>query len=360
MVSNSSYCKYFPKCGGCSLQHLSEAEYQASKIEFLRRYEEEGTVLHPMVHVGSHARRRVSFKVSKEKGQVKCGFFEPQSIKVVDITDCPVTDPKITSILIPLKACLAKLQKPGVIHSIDITLVNNGLDVSIIVKDWPGTKDQHSLEQFFQTYDCVRLYVKLKSSGEFQKIFEISSPYVLLENIQVEIPTGGFLQSTLSGQQAITKLVLYYLNSTKKVLDLFCGCGTYSFPLATEQKREVMAYEGGSEMVQAMQNAIRRAELESKMEAQVRDLFKHPLSADQLNVFDGIVINPPRLGAKAQCQQIANSQVKKVVMVSCNPSTFDRDKKILESGGFQLQEITPIDQFLWTKHLELVGYLTRE
>jgi 23S rRNA (uracil1939-C5)-methyltransferase len=161
------------------------------------------------------------------------------------------------------------------------------------------------------------------------------------------------LQATQVGQAAITDFILQNLRG-KNVVDLYSGCGTYSFPIA-QTGANVRAFEGSYEMVLAFNNAIRQNGLDDKMSAQTRDLFKNPVRADELKNFDTIIINPPRNGALPQTQQIAKAGVANVIMVSCNPATFERDAKCLLQAGYIIDKIVPIDQFLWSNHLELVA-----
>ena len=149
-----------------------------------------------------------------------------------------------------------------------------------------------------------------------------------------------------------------HLQGCEYIADLYSGCGTYSFPLLAQAKR-VSAYEGNDAMIAAMHNAILKAKLENKMSATARDLYKNPLTATELKHYDGIVINPSRNGALPQVKQIANSHLKKLVMVSCSPNSFKRDAKHLLDAGWRMIEATPIDQFYWSAHLEIVAIFTK-
>ncbi|MEM1366029.1 MAG: RNA methyltransferase, partial [Pseudomonadota bacterium] len=145
------------------------------------------------------------------------------------------------------------------------------------------------------------------------------------------------------------------------VTDLFAGAGTFSIPLALHSK--VAAYEGEAGALTALDKAARQA---PKLGVRIktltterRDLHRRPLTARELKRVDGVVFDPPRAGAEAQCKELAKSPVRKIVAVSCNPATFARDARILIDGGFRLQKVAPVDQFLWTPHIEVVAFFSR-
>ncbi|HEX2114756.1 MAG TPA: RNA methyltransferase, partial [Alphaproteobacteria bacterium] len=143
----------------------------------------------------------------------------------------------------------------------------------------------------------------------------------------------------------------------KRVAALYAGCGTLTFPLSASSR--VHAVEGAAALADALSSASRRAGYAGRVSGETRDLNRRPLHADELATFDAIVFDPPREGAAAQTAEIARSKMKTVVGVSCNPATFARDARILIDAGFRLERVTPIDQFLWSPHLELVGVFRR-
>jgi len=167
------------------------------------------------------------------------------------------------------------------------------------------------------------------------------------------------LQATATGQDAIISCVLNYLKDCRHIADLFSGCGTYSFALAS-QAISIEAFEVNEAMSLAAHNAATKHDLNHKIRTSTRDLFARPLKEHELNRFDAVVINPPRTGAQAQIKQLSSHQkIHAICMVSCNPSTFERDAKQLLSAGYKLTSVTPIDQFYWSNHLELVGLFIR-
>jgi 23S rRNA (uracil1939-C5)-methyltransferase len=141
------------------------------------------------------------------------------------------------------------------------------------------------------------------------------------------------------------------------VADLFCGAGTFSFPLA--ETAVVKAADGAASAIAALKSAIAGAPGLKTITPEVRDLFRRPLLAEEMKGLDAVVFDPPRAGAEAQSREIARSGIARAVGVSCNPQTFVRDARILVDAGFRLERVTPIDQFLWSSHVELVGVFSR-
>ena len=170
-------------------------------------------------------------------------------------------------------------------------------------------------------------------------------------------PPGAFFQAVPEAEQAMIARVTAALGKTKEVGDLFCGIGTLTLPIA--QKARVRAFDADRRAIDALNEAQKRNQGLKPFTARARDLFRDPLSPMEMKDLDAVVLDPPRAGARAQCERIAKSKVPRVVMVSCNPATLARDLRILLDGGYGLTAVTPIDQFLYTPHLEAVAVLSR-
>jgi 23S rRNA (uracil1939-C5)-methyltransferase len=173
----------------------------------------------------------------------------------------------------------------------------------------------------------------------------------------VPLPPGSFLQATAEGEATLAKLVVEHVGKAKRVADLFAGIGTFALRLA--EKARVTAADSETPAIKALQAGAAKANGLKQIEAAPRDLFRRPLVASELKVFDAVVFDPPRQGAEAQARELAKSSVKTVVAVSCDPATFSRDVRILVDGGYRLEGVTPVDQFRWSHHVEVVGVLTR-
>lgn len=349
-------CPHYAECGGCQFQHLADAEYYAMKHGFVqgvvKRLGVPDSVLQDVVRIGEHTRRRAEFKVASNKGQIELGFFAAKTNDVVDIQRCLIILPEMEALLPVFRQHVQSLKKPGNLKSIQVTQVHGGFDVLLTCRAEMLAADQVAWAAFAKQQKILRI-ASVIGEGDPELLCESAPVTVCFGDVDVELPIGAFLQAAETAQHHITGIITHELKEAKRVVDLFSGCGTYSFPL--KDGRQVAAYEGNYEMVTAMHNAIRRQGLEATIRAQARDLFTNPLRKDELNRFDAVVINPPRIGAKSQCQQLAGSDVKKIVMVSCNPSSFERDAALLITGGYHLRQTTPIDQFYWSRHLEVVG-----
>lgn len=349
-------CEHFGKCGGCSLQNLSATDYKDFKQSILVRLVDEigadSSVIEPMIEIGAHSRRRAEFKLVVKKREVEIGFYASKSHDIVQLNECPVSDNQLIEILPALKACLQSMKKPSIVKSISLTVLDGGLDCSLTISSPFKQADKDKLISFAKEHNVIRL-----SDGE-HSFYDSGEASISFADISVNLPIGAFLQATVKGQRAITDIVTKHLSECNNIADLYSGCGTYSFPLLATAKH-ISAFEGDGEMVAAMHNAVLKNNLEGRVLASARDLYTRPLKDYELNRYDGIVINPPRNGALPQIKYIAKSDVAKLVMVSCNPSTFKRDAKELLNNGYEMTSATAIDQFYWTNHLEIVAVFSR-
>jgi 23S rRNA (uracil1939-C5)-methyltransferase len=209
----------------------------------------------------------------------------------------------------------------------------------------------------------VRLSVGAKNTKP-ETIVEKSKPYINIANQQVFISAGTFLQPSKAGEQALIDLVLKYTYATEgKIADLFCGIGTFSYPLATNKKNKITAVDSSSELLAGFRQTV-HAQMIPNIEILQKNLFKYPLDAEELKLFDVVIFDPPRAGAAAQVRQLAQmpqqNKPQKIIAISCNPHTFINDANVLLAGGYNLQELTMVDQFVYTKHCELVALFTKK
>jgi 23S rRNA (uracil1939-C5)-methyltransferase len=188
-------------------------------------------------------------------------------------------------------------------------------------------------------------------------IVEPKKPLVVFGDAAVPIPPGSFLQATAPAEQAMADLVLPHLSRAKKVADLFAGAGSFALRLA--KRSEVHAVEGDAAALAALDRGFRQSSGLKRVTTERRDLFRRPLTFKEFDAFDGLVFDPPRAGAEDQSKQLARSDVPYVAAVSCNPGTLARDLSILVTGGYRVRSVTPIDQFLWSPHVEAVALLEK-
>ena len=215
--------------------------------------------------------------------------------------------------------------------------------------EWPKNKRALPIVPFAPTF---ALWPHRPSA-----VSQTHPPALTWGGAQVSIPPGAFLQAVPSAELAMQALVCDGVGNARKVADLFAGCGTFTFSLA--KTAAVSAFEGDNDAVQALKDAVKHAHGLKPIVAERRDLFRRPLLPAELDVFDAVVLDPPRAGAKAQSEQLARAKVKRLVAVSCDPATFARDARTLIDGGYKLRTVTPIDQFLWAAHIELVAHFER-
>ena len=184
---------------------------------------------------------------------------------------------------------------------------------------------------------------------------ELTRPAVSFGKARVALPPRAFLQPTREGEAALQTLVAAALPDAKQIVDLFSGCGTFALPLAETMR--VHAVELERSLLEALGEAVRHTQGLKPLTTEERDLFKLPLTPPELKRFDAVLLDPPRAGALAQVKEITASTIKRVVYVSCNPQSFARDARLLIEAGFKMGPVTPVDQFLWSDHVELVAVL---
>jgi 23S rRNA (uracil1939-C5)-methyltransferase len=237
--------------------------------------------------------------------------------------------------------------------SIELALTDRGLDCAIKGLEIEGLEDTEALLEFCRDNGLARL--SLDQGIGFEDFWAPEPVTVTLSRVQVDYPSGAFLQATSDGEAALARAVREWLDGSKRVADLFAGLGTFAFALA--DSASVMAAEAARDASLACRSAANRARL--PVEALHRDLFRSPLRADELAGLDGVVLDPPRAGAREQAAQLAQSAVPKIAYISCNPSSWARDAKVLAEAGYRLEEVRPVGQFRWSTHVELASLFVR-
>lgn len=347
-------CPHFTHCGGCNLQHIQEESYYSFKEKLLqtavRRAGYEGSVIEPMIRIGAGTRRRANFKLSIHGGKVEMGFFEEQSRTVSDIQQCMVLDEAISRCILPLKNIIAKVGAKAALKEVSVTLSDTGLDIVFFAQLEPLLYELDLLGDFAREHNISR--ISWKSPGGLLTVISQRPVEIVFGEARVEMPVESFIQATRQGQEVIIQEVLAATAGKKNIVDLYAGCGTYSFPLAAQAK--VHAVEGDRAMVKAITKAASQFYM-GKVTVEKRDIYAFPLMGDEIACFDAAIINPPRNGASTQVEAIAASSIPVVVMVSCNPATFARDARILKEAGYRLNKVVGVDQFYLSHHLELVA-----
>lgn len=347
-------CRHFTECGGCALQHFEVEAYQQWKREKVAQaLKGKGIAceINALVPCAPHTRRRVTFSARRTEAGMLLGFVRALSSEIIPIEECPISLPAIVSALDKLRALAGLVCATPKAFHMTVTVTASGLDIAVHDAGKLGDHQRRIASNFVMAEGLARLSV----DGEI--VVEPKKPVVQFGPVAVALPPGAFLQATEAAEQAMAGLVGQHLSRARKVADLFAGCG--SFALRLGAKSEVHAVEGDAAALAALDRAYRFASGLKRVTIERRDLFRRPLTFKELNAFDGLVFDPPRAGAEDQSKQIARSDVPLVAAVSCNPVTLARDLRILIDGGYALKSVTPIDQFLWSPHVEAVALLEK-
>jgi 23S rRNA (uracil1939-C5)-methyltransferase len=347
-------CPHFGVCGGCQTQHWDFARYREWKrdilVEALRQAGLDAPV-GELIDAHGEGRRRAVFHARRSMhGVLEVGFAAYRAHHIVSIDRCPVCAPSLAP-AIPaawaLAEALGALKKP---LDIQATATDGGLDVDLRGSGPLGARDTAALARLAETHRLARL----TRHGEL--IVQRAPPSVRMGKATVILPPGSFLQATVEGETVLARLVAEHVGTSKRVADLFCGVGPFALRLA--ERARVTAADADAAAIAALREAAKAPGLKP-IEAEARDLFRRPLAPDELKSFNAVVFDPPRQGAEAQARQLAASKVPLVIAVSCNAATFARDARILVDGGYRLTAVTPVDQFRYSAHVEIVAKLER-
>jgi 23S rRNA (uracil1939-C5)-methyltransferase len=347
-------CRHFTECGGCAIQHLeAEAYHRWKRDKVAHALNSKGIVcdVDALVPCAPQTRRRVVFTARRSGDGMRLGFVRALSSEIISIEECPISLPEIVAKLDRLKALAELVCATTKSFRMTVTVTGFGLDVAVHDSGKLGENQRRVASNFVLAQGLARLSI----DGEI--IIEPKKPVVMFGGVAVAVPPGAFLQATEAAEQVMADIVGRHLARAKKVADLFAGCGSFALRLAA--KSEVHAVEGDAAALSALDRAFRFASGLKRVASERRDLFRRPLTFKELNAFDGLVFDPPRAGAEDQSKQIARSDVPLVAAVSCNPVTLARDLRILIDGGYALKSVTPIDQFLWSPHVEAVALLEK-
>lgn len=351
---------HYGDCGGCSLQHWAAGPYLDWKREQVRlTLAREGieTEIEATVAVPPGTRRRLALHARRgPDGRAILGFKARKSWRLVEVAVCPVADPRIVAAF-PILARVAEafLEHPKSAPTLHVTWTLSGLDVDVTgIERRSGGLSRDAQMRAIQAAAAGDL-ARLSMAGE--TLFMERQPKVAFGPATVPLPAGGFLQAVPEAEQAMVARAVEAVRGAKKIADLFCGAGTFTFPLATVAP--VLAADSSAAGIAALKAGFGTAKGLKPITAEARDLFRRPFAPYDLRGCDAIVIDPPRAGAIEQTAQIAQTKASVVVGVSCNPVTFARDARVLIDAGFRLERATPVDQFLWSGHVELVGVFRR-
>ncbi|MDP3855247.1 class I SAM-dependent RNA methyltransferase [Phenylobacterium sp.] len=353
-------CPHFGVCGGCALQHWEHGAYLAWKVDRLRRTlarERIETEFLPAFAAAPASRRRLALHARPGgRAAARLGFKARKSWDVVEVETCPIADPALQAALPALRALAAPLfEHHKSAPTLHVTLTATGIDVDIT-----GVERKSG----GLSADARMRLAEIAARGDFARVtldgepaYLARQPMVRLGPATVALPAGAFLQAVPAAEAAMAALAVEACAGADKIADLYCGVGTFTFRLAGVAP--VLACDSSGPAIHALNAAASTAPGTRGIVGEHRDLARRPVLAEELKRIDTVVFDPPRAGASEQSAEIARSKVARAVAVSCNPATFARDARILIDAGFSLDRLMPVDQFLWSPHIELVGVFSR-
>ena len=375
-------CSFSSICGGCSFRDLTLQEYRQQKVKqvqnVLQLITRRNFSFSEPIFAADGTRRRAAFTFARHKGNLVLGFNAAKSHEIVDINACSLLTSEINSALPTIRDLLQKITSTEIISGkrksrkvscIDkgdvwVTQAENGLDLVLEFDCEINLDIRQIIFEVMSNQDSIIRVSHRKNFGTAaETLIEKIKPYISVAGRNVYIPAGTFLQPSKDGEQALIGLVLKYLDGISgNIADLFCGVGTFSYAISQLDGCRVTAVDSSAPLLSGFRDSLNR-QMISNVEILNRNLFKYPLTGKELAVFDAIVFDPPRAGAKEQVRAIAElpttSKPQKIVAVSCNPDTFVRDAEILNSGGYELVEVTVVDQFIYSPHCELVALFNK-
>lgn len=342
-------------CGGCSLQHWADLPYQDYKrdlvIDALKAKGIE-TEVAALVPCSPGERRRVTMTGRLTDKGVILGYMQASSHHIVHVEECPIAHPAIVSRLPMVRRLASALGSGSEPFRVTIQMTTSGLDLNFTDLRKPDAKKRQAAIDL-----CLKERVVARVSIASEILVEPQKPVIDFGGVPVVLPPGSFMQATARAEVAMAELVAGHIGKAKRVADLFAGIGTFSLRLA--RTSAVHAVEFDAPALAALDHAARNSQGLKPVTIERRDLFRRPMQPMDLKQIDALCFDPPRAGAEAQCHELAKSKVGRIAAVSCNPVTLARDLAILIAGGYKLKSVTPIDQFLWSSHVEAVALLER-
>jgi 23S rRNA (uracil1939-C5)-methyltransferase len=348
-------CPHFGVCGGCALQHWQTARYRAWKRHLVVDALRQAGIAAPIDDLidahGAGRRRVVLHARGATHGVLEVGLSARQAHRIVPIDRCPILAPGLAGVIEAAWALAEALRPAGKPLDIQATATDAGIDVDIRGSGPLDPQVSLALARVAETHRLARV----TRHGEL--VAQRAAPTVKMGRCTVALPPGAFLQATEEGEATLARLVLAHAGAAKAVADLFAGVGPFALRLA--ERARVVAADAEEGAIAALSRAAAGASGLKPIRAERRDLFRRPLVAKELAGLDAVVFDPPRQGAQAQAGELANSGVATIIAVSCNAGTFARDAKLLTDAGYRMTAVTPVDQFRYSAHVEIVAKLER-
>lgn len=343
-------CRHFPECGGCQLQHVDDEAYRAylvSRVETALSQHGIRTEIRDPHLSPPNSRRRASLRALKIGKGAVVGFNAAKSNRIVDMHECHILRPELFNLIAPLRDLMASLMQSKRTAELQLTLLDQGVDLMLRDVEAEGYEAMESLTAFCERYGLARLSIDQGLGSE--TLYEPIPATITLSGIPAAFPVGAFLQATEDGEAALVACVKEAVGASQRTVDLFAGLGTFALALSGK----VYAAEASRDSIQSLKRAAPVIAVEH------RDLYRRPLDVGELNAVDAVILDPPRAGAEQQVGALSGSAVRRIAYVSCNPATFARDAKLLVDGGYRLAWVRPVGQFRWSTHVELAACFSR-
>ena len=346
-------CSHARTCGGCMMQHASDAfvaDWKTTIVRTALAAQGLEADLRPIITSPPRSRRRATLAARRTKGGVLMGFHSRASDVLVGVPECQLLHPDLICAFPALEAIVKLGGSRSQEMDLAITRTSSGGDVAVTGGKPADSTQRMDLARLVEAFGLARL------SWNGEVIAQRAQPMMRFGRANVPLPVGAFLQATAEGEAALLASVKGAVGPARRIIDLFAGIGTFGLPLA--ENAEIHAVEGDVAMLTALDKGFRMAEGIKRVTNDIRDLYRRPLEPDEFKGYDAVVIDPPRAGAEAQSHTLAKSKVPVIAAVSCNPATFARDAKILTQAGYKLNWVQVVDQFRWSPHVELAAQFT--
>ena len=329
-------CQYYTKCGGCELQHISSTLQQQAKYEALIKLlqKEAGVLLEdnlPNIIADQpyHYRRRARLSINLVKGELFVGFRQSESNQIVNIENCPILVKQLNDLLIPLQSCLRQIKQKKTLGHIELIAIDSGI-ILVLRHTLPLSElDSQLLIQFAEVHN-ISLYFH---GDKLVHVFGTKEHYYLVNQLKL----------------------------TFSPLDLFCGMGNFSLPMATICQ-SVTGIEGVEALVEKAKfnTKLNKDKVKAKTQFFTCNLEdKQQSSLWNQIIYDKILLDPARAGAYNASAEIVKISPSKLVYISCNPATLARDCKLFIEEGYNIAKIAILDMFPQTKHIESMLMLTK-
>ncbi|OIQ83430.1 23S rRNA (uracil(1939)-C(5))-methyltransferase RlmD [mine drainage metagenome] len=377
------HCEHFGVCGGCSMQHVDAA----AQLAFKQRTLEDDLlhlaqlrpqfVLRPLAGPswGYRHRARLTVRLVPKKGGVLVGFHERGSSYVADMRSCAILPPRVSALLLPLRALIGSLSCPDRLPQIELAVgdVDGRAIVALVLRHLQPLlpSDVDALRAFAAAHD-VQWWLQPGGPQTVAPLDADAEPlrYALPEfGVTMPFKPTDFTQVNHRVNQALVGRALRLLQprSDERVADWFCGLGNFTLPLA-KRAASVLGVEGSEVLVQRARDNAAANGVQHSTEFQARNLFEIDAAALRaLGVFDKWLVDPPREGALALCKALIEARAdaefvapRRIVYVSCNPATLARDAGLLvHQGGYTLRAAGVVNMFPHTSHVESIAVFER-